>query len=261
VSTITVATLNLFNRIARYEERQALLLDQFAALRPDAIGLQEVNLTTDQGMELCRLVNERLDGAPPYAIYHMGHQGSHAQSQAIAVMTRLPVEAHEGLDYILQDNVAQRLRLRLDGGAVVDFYNTHLHWPPPAAGIRLVQAKRLLEWADARPGAAATVVVGDFNAYEGEPAVDLMKGRFVSAHEAAHGREPEKTWPTPVNTFDPSPPGCFDYVFVDGARVLEAGLAFDKPDAADPTLFPSDHLGVAAKLDITVRTRGRRIAP
>ena len=47
----------------------------------------------------------------------MGHQGSHAQSQAIAVMTRLPVEAHEGLDYILQDNVAQRLRLRLYEGA------------------------------------------------------------------------------------------------------------------------------------------------
>jgi len=251
VSTITVATLNLFNRISRYEERQALLLDQFVALRPDAIGLQEVNLTTDQGMELCRLVNERLDGAPPYAIYHMGHQGSHAQSQAIAVMTRLPVEAHEGLDYILQDNVAQRLRLRPGDGATVDFYNTHLHWPPPAADIRRAQAKRLLEWIDARPGAAATVVVGDFNAYEGEPAVDLMKGRFVSAHEAAHGREPEKTWPTPVNTFDPSPPGCLDYVFVDGARVLEAGLAFDKPDAADPTLYPSDHLGVAAKLDIT----------
>jgi len=251
VSTITVATLNLFNRIARYDERQALLLDQFATLRPDAIGLQEVNLTTDQGMELCRLVNERLDGSPPYAIYHMGHQGSHAQSQAIAVMTRLPVEAHEGLDYVLQDNVAQRLSLRLDGGATLDFYNTHLYWPPPSTDVRLAQAKRLLDWADARRGAAATVIVGDFNAYEGEPAVGLMKGRFVSAHEAANGREPEKTWPTPVNTFDPSPPGCLDYVFVDGARVLEAALAFDKPHAADPTLYPSDHLGVAAKLDIT----------
>jgi len=251
MSTITVATLNLFNRIGRYEERQPLIIDQFVALSPDVIGLQEVNITTDEGMTICRLVNERLDGSPPYTIYHMGHQGKAAHSQAIAVMTRLPVEVHEGLDYVLQDNVAQRLRLRLDGGETLDFYNTHLHWPPPATDIRLKQAKRLLEWADARRGASATVIVGDFNAYEGEPAVGLMKGRFVSAHEAAHGREPEKTWPTPVNTFDPSPPGCLDYVFVDGARVLEAGLAFDRPDAADPTLYPSDHLGVAAKLDIT----------
>jgi len=251
MSTITVATLNLFNRIARYDERQRLIVEQFLALRPDAIGLQEVNLTTDQGMDLCRLVNERLDASGAYSIYHMGHQGKGAQSQAIAVMTRLPVEAHEGLDYILQDNVAQRLRLRLEDGATLDFYNTHLWWPPPAADIRLAQAKRLLEWIDGRAGASATVVVGDFNAYEGEPAVALLKGRFVSAHEAAHGREPEKTWPTPVNTFDPSPPGCLDYVFVDGARVVDAGLAFDRPDAADPALYPSDHLGVAAKLDVT----------
>ena len=251
MSTITVATLNLFNRIARYDERQPLIISQFVALHPDAIGLQEVNLTADEGMTICRLVNERLGGEPEYSIYHMGHQGRAAQSQAIAVMTRLPVEAHEGLDYLLQDNVAQRLRLRLEDGATVDFYNTHLYWPPPAADIRLTQAKRLLEWVDARRGASATVIVGDFNAYEGEPAVGLLKGRFASAHEAAHGREPEKTWPTPVNTFDRSPPGCIDYVFVGGARVLEAGLAFDEPDAADPTLFPSDHLGVAAKLDIT----------
>ena len=111
MSTITVATLNLFNRIGRYEERQPLIISQFAGLLPDVIGLQEVNLTADEGMTIRRLVNERLDGAPPYAIYHMGHQGKSAHTQAIAVMTRLPVEAHEGLDYVLQDNVAQRLRL------------------------------------------------------------------------------------------------------------------------------------------------------
>src|SRR3972149_1862228 len=189
MSTITVATLNLFNRIARYDERQPLIISQFVSLHPDVIGPQEVNITTDEGMTICRLVNERLGGEPEYSIFHMGHQGKAAQSQAIAVMTRLPVEAHEGLDYVLQDNVAQRLRLRLDGGTTLDFYNTHLHWPPPATGIRLAQAKRLLEWADERRGASATVIVGDFNAYEGEPTVGLMKGRFVSAHEAATGRE------------------------------------------------------------------------
>src|SRR3970040_2688616 len=102
MSTITVATLNLFNRIARYDERQRLIVDQFLALRPDVIGLQEVNLTTDQGMELCRLGNDRLDAAQAYAIYHMGHQGRSAQSQGIAANTRLPVEAHEGLGSLLQ---------------------------------------------------------------------------------------------------------------------------------------------------------------
>lgn len=164
-------------------------------------------------------------------------------------MSRLPVEAHEGLDYLQHEDVAQRLRIRLEDGAALDFYNTHLHFPPSASDQRLAEAERLLAWVDTWQGAAATVVVGDFNAYPDEPAVALMKGRFASAYEAAHGSEPEKTWPTPVNTWDPSPPGCLDYVFVSGARVVEAGLAFDTPHPDDGSLFPSDHIGVMAKVE------------
>ncbi len=250
MSVVTVATLNLFHQMGRWELRLPLLLDQFIALAPDIIGLQEVNLSTDQGMVLCRLVNDRLGGPPPYEIYHLARPGRSAHAQAQAVMSRLPVEAHEGLDYLLHEGVAQRLCLRLDSGAALDFYNTHLHFPPPATEDRLDQAKRLLSWAGARPGAAATVIVGDFNAYPDEPTVALMKGRFASAHEAVHGREPDKTWPTPVNDFDPSPPGCLDYIFVNGARVMDAALAFDTPHPEDDTLYPSDHLGVMAKLEI-----------
>jgi len=250
VSAVTVATLNLFHQIGRWDERSPLLLDQLTALQPDIIGLQEVNLATDQGMTLCRLANDRLTGGSPYRIYHMARPERGAHLDALAVMSRLPVEAHEGLDYLLHEDVAQRLRLRLKDGATVDFYNTHLYFPPEGTEERVTEANRLLAWVDTWQGAAATVVVGDFNAYPQEPTVALMKGRFTSAHEAAHGREPERTWPTPVNTFDPAPPGCLDYVFVDGARVLKAGLAFDTPHAEDDSLFPSDHLGVMAELDV-----------
>ena len=249
MSTVTVATLNLFHNMGRWEERLPLLMDQLVALAPDVIGLQEVTLTTDQGMLLCRLANERL-GPPHYQVYHLARPGRSAHAQAQAVMSRLPVEAHEGLDYLLHEGVAQRLRLRLADGPALDFYNTHLHYPPAATQERLEQAKRLLAWADTWAGASPTVIVGDFNAYPDEPTVALMKQRFVSAHEAVHGREPEKTWPTPVNTWDPSPPGCLDYVFVAGARVLEAGLAFHVPHPEDETLYPSDHLGVTATIDI-----------
>ncbi len=250
MSVITVATLNLFHKMGRWDERFPLLLDQLEALRPDIIGLQEVNLATDQGVSICRLANDRMNDAPPYEIYHVARPRRSAHLEALAVMSRLPVEAHEGLDYLLQENVAQRLRLRLQGGAALDFYNTHLHYPPSATQDRLHQAERLLAWVDTWQGAAATVAVGDFNAYPEERTVTLMKTRFASAHEAAHGRDPERTWPTPINTFDPSPPGCLDYVFVDGARVLQADLAFATPHPDDETLFPSDHLGVMAKVDV-----------
>jgi len=249
MSTVTVATLNLFANMGRWEERFPLIIEQFARLQPDAIGLQEVNLATDQGMVIARAVNDRLGGEQRYTVYHAARPGKNASSQAQAVMTRLPVTRHEVLDYLAHDGVAQRLRLDA-GGATLDFYATHLYHPPEAPQERLAQARRLLEWADTWSGAGAVAIVGDFNAYAGEPAVELMKSRFTSAHEAAQGREPEKTWPTPINTWDDSPPGTLDYVFVSGAKVVDAALAFDRPAPDDPTLYPSDHLGVMAKLEI-----------
>ena len=249
MSVVTVATLNLFNKMGRWDKRLPLVVDQMAALRPDVIGLQEV-VIADQGTTICRLMNDRLGGPPPYGIYHVARPGAGASVEALAVMCRLPVEAHEGLDYLLHDCVAQRLRLRLTEETTLDFYNTHLYFPPSATEERLTQARRLLAWIDTWPGATASVVVGDFNAYPDEPTIALMKSRFTSAYEELHGREPEKTWPTPVNTFDPSPPGCLDYVLVAGARVLEGGLAFDIPHRSDATLLPSDHFGVMARLNV-----------
>ncbi len=250
MTAVTVATLNLFNKVGRWGERCPLVVEQMVALAPDVVGLQEVDLTIDQGISLCRLVNSNITDQRRYLAYHMGRPGRVAHAQAQAVMSRLPVDAHEGLDYLSYEGVAQRMRVRLDGGATLDFYNTHLYFPPEAREERLAQAKRLLAWIDTWSGANAVVVAGDFNAYTGEPTVELMKSRFASAHETAHGREPEKTWPTPVNTYDPSPPGCLDYIFVSGAKVVEAGLAFDTPHALDDKLFPSDHLGVYARLDV-----------
>ncbi len=193
MTTVTVATLNLFNKGGRWGERLPLVVEQLIALAPDVIGLQEIDLGIDQGMALCRLVNARLVDGPPYRVYHMGRPGRAAHVQALAVMSRLPVEAHEGLDFLSFEGVAQRLRMRLAGGEALDFYNTHLYFPPEARDERLAQATRLLAWVDTWSGAQATVAVGDYNAYVGEPTVVFMKERFVSAHEAAHGHEPEKT--------------------------------------------------------------------
>ena len=40
-------------------------------------------------------------------------------------------------------------------------------------------------------------------------------------------------------------PGCLDYIWVRGAITVEScALAFDRPAVDDPTLYPSDHLGL-----------------
>jgi len=250
MTQVKVATLNLFNKAGRWGERMPLVVEQFVDLAPDVIALQEVDLVIDQGMALCRKVNASIADAPRYWIYHMGRPGRAAHVMANAVMSRLPAEAHEGLDFLSFEGVAQRLRLSLGDGKLLDFYNTHLYFPPEGTEERLAQAKKLRAWTETWTDANAVVVAGDFNAYPGEPTLDFMKERFVSAHEAANGSEPEKTWSTPVNTYDPSPHGTLDYVFVDGAKVKSASLAFDKPHPLDADLYPSDHLGVTATLEI-----------
>jgi hypothetical protein len=47
------------------------------------------------------------------------------------------------------------------------------------------------------------------------------------------------------------PPGCLDYVWLRGSvRVEGCRLAFDRPAVGDPTLYPSDHLGLSARLAV-----------
>lgn len=93
---------------------------------------------------------------------------------------------------------------------------------------------------------------------------------MTSAHEAAHGHEPEYTCPTPLisggrirgpvtrgllRLFSNRPGatwrGTLDYIFVSpGVRVVECGVILDRPSPHDPTLYASDHLGLAATLEI-----------
>jgi hypothetical protein len=46
-------------------------------------------------------------------------------------------------------------------------------------------------------------------------------------------------------------PDCLDYIWVRGAVEVEgARLVFDRPAVGDPTLYPSDHVGVAADVRV-----------
>jgi len=128
---VTTATLNLFNRVGRWGERAPLVVEQVAEVAPDVIALQEVDLLIDQGHWLADRLNLWL-GAPYYTAYHQNKSGREAAVQAIAVLTRLPVLEHEGLDYLSMDRVAQRLLLDLGEGVRLD----PLQHPPPLPSER-----------------------------------------------------------------------------------------------------------------------------
>ncbi len=240
-----VATLNIRNLADRWDERLPLLLADMAALQPDLLGLQEVVYVLQQ---------DRLIGAAGRGRYEStrGWAGRPEYGNALLVREPLAAAGPDRLDLDLARS-AVRARVALAGGATVLAVVTHLHHVPADEAARDEQAGRLVDWLAGAPPTDAVVVVGDFNAEPIEPAYARMQAAgFRSAHLEANGREPDVTWPSglsgPAIDTD-GPPGCLDYIWVRGAVAVEAcGLAFDRPAVGDPGLYPSDHLGLSARL-------------
>jgi endonuclease/exonuclease/phosphatase family metal-dependent hydrolase len=165
---------------------------------------------------------------------------------------REPLEATADERLELDHNrSAIRVVMRLPGGSRLLYAATHLHHVPADESIRDEQAARLVEWLDASPSAAAQVLVGDFNAEPEEPACARLRAAgFRSAYLEANGAEPAVTWPSGIQApgmDTDGDPGCLDYIWLRGAvRAVDARLTFDRPAVTDSTLYPSDHLGLAA---------------
>jgi endonuclease/exonuclease/phosphatase family metal-dependent hydrolase len=242
-----VATLNILNLADRWFERLPLILADMAALQPDLLGLQEVVYVLQQ---------DRLIGAAGEGRYGAvrGWAGRPEYGNSLLVREPLVATEVERVD-LGHDRAAHRALVRLPGGGSVLVVVTHLHHLGPDEEIRDRQAAAILSWLADAPAADATILMGDFNADPAEPApVRLRAAGFRSAYEEATGAEPAVTWPSglqaPAMDTD-GEPECLDYIWLRGAvRVVSARLVFDRPDPEDPTIYPSDHLGIAAQLEI-----------
>ena len=247
MDSLHVATLNIRNLADRWEERLPLLLADMAALQPDVLGLQEVVYPLQQ---------DRLIGAAGEGRYEStrGWAGRPEYGNALLVREPLAALTAERLDLGLTRS-AVRVRIRLEGGATVVVAVTHLHHAPEAEAERDEQARLLIDWLADGPPADGLIVVGDFNAEPEEATYGRMGAAgFRSAHLEANGVEPDVTWPSgleaPAKDTD-GPPGCLDYIWVRGAIEVEScRLVFDRPAVHDHGLYPSDHIGLAARLAV-----------
>ena len=183
--------------------------------------------------------------------------------------SRLKVDRHDTLALLAQNRVAHRVTFRFEGHRWA-LINTHLFWSPFDDPIRTRQVERILNWI---PHHLHTIVCGDFNAMPHYRSIKAIKNRLTSAYEASHGHEPEYTFQTPLkrgpglrntarraalqvvgqvtNTPCPSWCGTVDYIFV--SRPIQVGdcqITFDKASLTDAEIFPSDHLGLTAKLSM-----------
>jgi endonuclease/exonuclease/phosphatase family metal-dependent hydrolase len=247
VTRLRIATLNIRNLADRWDERLPLLLADMAALQPDVLGLQEVVYPLQQ---------DRLIGAAGEGLYESFRAWAGRPEYGNAMLVRASLAAAaadvERLDLGLNRS-ALRLVVAVEGRRILVAV-THLHHVPADDGLRDDQVRQLLEWLDAGPIVDGQVVVGDFNAEPDEPASGRMRAAgFRSGYAEANGADPGVTWPSGLQApgmDTDGDPGCLDYVWVRGSvRVRSARLAFDRPAVGDPTLYPSDHLGLVAELE------------
>jgi endonuclease/exonuclease/phosphatase family metal-dependent hydrolase len=244
---LVVATLNILNLADRWSERLPLILADMAALQPDLLALQEVVYVMQQ---------DRLIGAAGEGRYgaSRGWAGRPEYGNSLLVREPLVATGIERLDLGL-NRAAHRGLVALPGGSTVLVAVTHLHHVVDGAAERDAQAGQLNDWLAAAPAASAEVVMGDFNADPNEPAsVRMRDAGYRSAYAEANGPDPEVTWPSglqaPAMDTD-GDPACLDYIWVRGeVRVTSARLVFDRPAVDDPTLYPSDHLGICARLEV-----------
>lgn len=244
-TALLVATLNLRNIADRWPERIPLLLADMAALQPDLIGLQECVFAVQQ---------DRILGAAGESSYESRRGWAGRPEYGNAVLGKAPLQLGEGERLDLGRNrSALRVPAALPSGGSLHFVVTHLHHLVPDEAVREEQAIQLVEWL--RPDDHPLVVVGDFNAEPVEPAYRVMQeAGFRSASVEANGSEPALTWPSGIQApgMDADgEPGCLDYIWVRGDISAQGcALAFDRPAVDDPTLYPSDHLGLQARIRI-----------
>ncbi len=250
MTTLTVLTLNLRATADRWHERFPMIIDAIHAHQPDIIALQEVRLLVGQAHLIAGALNYRTPDQP-YAV-RVAEDWYEPHILGNALLSRLKVLEYERIELKEGYRIAQRIRIECNG-KMVDVACTHLHHKPlNEESIRLQQMQQVCAWLlEKESRAHALILMGDLNAKPDSETIDHARSRLQSAYEAVHGHEPAYTFPTPLRTDFNGERRTIDYIFADKVfAVINAQLVGDKPHADDPLLYPSDHLGLVATLQL-----------
>ena len=246
---LRVATLNLEQNHKRWADRRELIVTQLRELGPDILALNEIHIPSQTGRWLQRAAENK--NGSQYTAIQQSKAGEESSIQGEGLLTWYPIVETANLDYRSHDCVALVARLNIEGRRL-DVYVTHLIAAKVDDSARQFQVKQLLQWIHNRDDADYSIVCGDFNAAPDQPSIELMA-------KAYRATQSEATAFTPLREAggDPTHPEwqrfdrCIDYIWVsDSIKIMASGLCFNQPSADDPHLWPSDHIGVWADLQL-----------
>jgi endonuclease/exonuclease/phosphatase family metal-dependent hydrolase len=247
--SLRVATLNLEQDHKCWEQRRNLIAAQLADLKPDILALNEVSFPSQTGRWLQQAAAKRL-GAK-YALLQQAKVGDVSRVEGEGLLTRYPVIETSSLDYRSHNCVALVARFEIEG-RLLDIYVTHLINVRVEESVREYQVAQLLDWIQSRDDADCSVVCGDFNAEPDRPSIRRMATVFAATQS-------QPTAFTPLQEPDGKPTHpeserfdrCIDFIWVSKSIGVKAsGLCFNQPAPDNPILWPSDHVGVWADLEL-----------
>jgi endonuclease/exonuclease/phosphatase family metal-dependent hydrolase len=246
---LRIATLNLEQNHKRWELRRKLIAAQLAELKPNILALNEICFPAQTGRWLQRAAAERL--GLKYTLLQQPKVGDASRMEGEGLLTSFPVIETASLDYRSHNCVAQVVRFEIDE-RYLDVYVTHLINVRVEESAREYQVVQLLEWVRSRQDAEFCVICGDFNATLDQPSIRLMSSVFCATQS-----QPTAFTPLQELVSNPTHPEwerfdrCIDFIWVmKSMRVHASGLCFNRPAPDDPTLWPSDHVGVWADLEL-----------
>ena len=260
---LRIVTINTGKEDRPYRRRLELLAEGLRCLRPDLVLLQEAVSTPDDRFNTTRTLASALGLTAieaPARLKPRWIEGEIIKAPTgLGLLSRLPVTDHERVPLPTDPRDGERIallaRLETPAGPLL-IINTHLTYLRDALQTR----RRQIETIFAHPWLAgewtAAVLGGDLNTdlTEGPVLLAAIPERWSvrDAYVAGGGPEPRVTMPP---SRDSTEERCVDYLIsLAGAgkvhpRWSEAAVVLAQPDTAG--VFPSDHRGVMATMELT----------
>ena len=248
------------------EARLRISVDELRALDPDIIGLQEASTSRKRGNVAERLARELGYHHHAYAptlfrFFTLEFVNRHVSwlfnfTEGPAVVSRFPIVASGfyGLprcNGYFDPRVLLHTTVRTPWGDV-GIASTH-------TSRGFCQAERVVQLMEERRGVYGSVLMGDFNAVEDSPGILRLthQAGYVDAFRAVNPGEPGPTVFQAIRAPGPTVRRRVDFLFlvpgrVVPGRVLSSRVVLNAPrtQANGQTLWPSDHYGVLAELDL-----------
>ena len=268
---LRVVTFNLFHGGAtsglwgdgrHLEQRLALAVRELRALDPDVVALQEASTGLGRGNVAARVAaslgfNYAFAPATPRVLPVLGRVATWIMnfSEGSAVVSRFPIVGHEVTDLprcekFLDPRIMLRAEIDAPWGrlAIISAHTARADCQLEGI-VAAVQG-----WPPDRPG----VIMGDLNTGESAPGLGVFsRAGMVDAFRAAHpDGDGATTWQNVVGP-ERTARRRLDYVFLRSTaerqwRVLSSRIVLNQPErgANGATLWPSDHYGVLADLEL-----------